>query len=102
MTFRARLLLAFALATIIPLAMLMFGVRRKLTERLVAQKEQRIEALRQVAAQDIGREARSIASRLATLAATPANAPTCSTGPATQCAPPASTCSSCRTAPGES
>jgi signal transduction histidine kinase len=69
-TFRARLLFAFALATVIPLAMLAFGVRRKLTERLVAQKDQRIEALRQIAAQDIAREARSIASRLATLAAT--------------------------------
>ena len=70
MTFRSRLLLAFALATIIPLAMLAFGVRRQLTQRLVAQHDERIEALRQVAAQDIAREARSIASRLATLAAT--------------------------------
>ena len=70
MTFRARLLVAFVLATIIPLAMLALGVRRQLTERLVAQKDQRIESLRQVAAQDVAREARSIESRLATLAAT--------------------------------
>jgi signal transduction histidine kinase len=69
-TFRSRLLIAFVLATIIPLAMLALGVRRQLTQRLVAQHDQRIESLRQVASQDVEREARSIASRLATLAAT--------------------------------
>src|SRR5690348_14418883 len=69
-TFRSRLLIAFVLATIIPLAILALGVRRQLTQRLVAQHDQRIESLRQVAGQDVEREARSIASRLATLAAT--------------------------------
>jgi signal transduction histidine kinase len=69
-TFRARLLVAFVLATIIPLAILAFGVRRQLGERLVAQHETRVEGLRQVAAQDVARESRSIASRLATLVAT--------------------------------
>jgi len=69
MTFRSRLLIAFALATVIPLAVLAVGVRRQLTARIVAQHQQRVQGMVQVAAQDVERESRSIASRLATLAA---------------------------------
>jgi len=68
MTFRSRLLIAFALATIVPLAMLGVGVRRQLTARLVAQHQQRVEGMARVAAQDVERESASIASRLSTLA----------------------------------
>jgi len=68
MTFRSRLLIAFALATIVPLAMLGVGVRRQLTTRLVAQHQQRVEGMARVAAQDVERESASIASRLSTLA----------------------------------
>ena len=68
MTFRSRLLIAFALATIIPLALLGLGVRRQLTTRLVAQHRQRVEGMARVAAQDVERESASIAARLATLA----------------------------------
>ena len=68
MTFRSRLLIAFALATIVPLAMLGVGVRRQLTARLVAQHQQRVEGMARVAAQDVDRESASIASRLSTLA----------------------------------
>lgn len=50
MSFRSRLLIAFALATIVPLAMLAFGVRRQLTARLVAQHERRVQLLANVAA----------------------------------------------------
>ena len=70
MTFRSRLLIAFALATIVPLAMLGVGVRRQLTTRLVAQHQQRVEGMARVAAQDVDRESASIASRLSTLAGT--------------------------------
>ena len=68
MTFRSRLLVAFAFATILPLALLGFGVRRQLTTRLVAQHQQRVESMAKVAAQDVERESASIAERLATLA----------------------------------
>ena len=70
MTFRSRLLIAFAFATIIPLALLGFGVRRQLTARLVAQHQQRVDGMARVAAQDLERESTSIASRLSTLART--------------------------------
>ena len=70
MTFRSRLLIAFALATIVPLAMLAFGVRRQLTSRLVEQHQQRVQGIAKVAAQDVDRESTSIASRLSTLART--------------------------------
>ena len=70
MTFRSRLLIAFALATVVPLAMLGVGVRRQLTARLVAQHQQRVDGMAQVAAQDVERESASIASRLSTLAGT--------------------------------
>ncbi len=68
MTFRFRLLIAFAIATVVPLAMLGVGVRRQLTARLVAQHQQRVEGMARVAAQDVDRESASIASRLSTLA----------------------------------
>jgi len=67
-SFRSRLLAAFALATIIPLALLAFGVRRQLTTRLVAQHERRVQGLARVAGQDLERESASIAARLSSLA----------------------------------
>jgi signal transduction histidine kinase len=70
MTFRSRLLIAFALATVVPLAMLGVGVRRQLTARLVAQHQQRVDGMAQVSAQDVERESASIASRISTLAGT--------------------------------
>lgn len=68
MTFRSRLLIAFTLGTVVPLALLAYGVRRKLTSRLVAQHQQRVDGIARVAAQDVARESASIASRLSTLA----------------------------------
>jgi len=68
MTFRSRLLIAFALAAVLPLGMLGVGVRRQLTARLVAQHQQRVEGMARVAGQDVERESASIASRLSTLA----------------------------------
>ena len=67
MSFRSRLLIAFALATIVPLGLLAFGVRRQLTTRLVAQHQQRIQGLARVVAQDVDRESASIAARLASI-----------------------------------
>jgi hypothetical protein len=60
--------MAFAIATVIPLAVLAFGVRRQLTTRLVAQHERRVQGLARVAGQDLERESASIAARLSSLA----------------------------------
>lgn len=67
MSFRSRLLIAFALATIIPLGLLAFGVRRQLTTRVVAQHERRVRGLARVVEQDVARESASIAARLASI-----------------------------------
>jgi signal transduction histidine kinase len=67
-TFRARLLVAFTAATLLPLGILAFGVRRQVEDRLTAQYRRRADALARVAAEDLARESASIASRLSTLA----------------------------------
>lgn len=69
MTFRARLLLAFTLATLVPLGLLAAGVHRQLGERLVRQYERRVERQIRIAEQDLARESAEIAARLATLVA---------------------------------
>ena len=68
MSFRSRLLIAFALATIIPLGLLAFGVRRQVTARLVAQHERRVQGLARVVEEDLARESASIGTRLASIA----------------------------------
>ena len=67
MSFRSRLLIAFALAAIIPLGLLAYGVRRQLTARLVTQHTQRVEGLARVVERDLQRESASIAARLASI-----------------------------------
>jgi len=67
-SFRSRLLIAFALATILPLGLLAFGVRRQLTARLVAQHERRVHGLARVVEDDLAREGASIGARLGSIA----------------------------------
>ena len=67
MSFRSRLLIAFLLASAIPLVFLAIGVRRQLDARIVAQYERRVRGLAQIVEQDIDREGASIAARLASL-----------------------------------
>jgi signal transduction histidine kinase len=67
MTFRSRLLLAFAAAALLPLLLLAGGVRRQLESRLAAQYGRRVDALASIVTDDVARESASIASRLATL-----------------------------------
>jgi len=67
-SFRSRLLIAFALAAIIPLGLLAYGVRRQLTARLVTQHEQRVQALARVVERDLQRESASVATRLGSIA----------------------------------
>lgn len=68
MSFRTRLLLAFAAAMLLSLTLLAFGIRRQLTARLVAQHERRVQTLAQVAMQDLGRDNADISARLESLA----------------------------------
>jgi signal transduction histidine kinase len=73
MSFRTRLLLAFAAATLLSLVVFAFGVRRQLTTRLVAQHQRRVETLAHVAIQDLSRENAAVSARLQSLAHSLAN-----------------------------
>ncbi len=68
MTFRSRLLLAFAAAALLPLLLLAGGIRRQLESRLAAQYGRRVDALASIVTEDVARESASIAARLATVA----------------------------------
>ena len=67
MSFRTRLLLAFAAATLLSLTLLAVGIRRQVTTRLTAQHERRVDALAQVAMQDLARQNADVAARLHSL-----------------------------------
>jgi signal transduction histidine kinase len=69
MTFRSRLLLAFAAATLVPLVLLALGVRRQISTRLTAQDERRVHELAQVAMEDLQRESAAIDGKLRSLTA---------------------------------
>ena len=56
MSFRARLLFAFAITTLLSLSLFAVGVRRQLTARLATQNERRVQTLARVAIQDLSRE----------------------------------------------
>lgn len=67
MSFRTRLLIAFAVATLVSLTVLGVGVRRQLTTRLVAEHQARVESLARAAIQDLQRQNATIGTRLTTL-----------------------------------
>ena len=69
MSFRTRLLLAFAAAMLLSLTLLAVGIRRQVTARLTAQHERRVDALAQVAVQDLARQNADVAARLHSLIA---------------------------------
>jgi signal transduction histidine kinase len=69
MSFRGKLLLAFAAATLLSLSLLALGVRQQVTARVTAQHEQRVEALARIAMQDLARENTDISTRLHSLVA---------------------------------
>lgn len=68
MTFRHRLLVAFAAATLVPLTVLAIGVRRQLERRVTSQYRLRLASEATTAAQDLERTGNSIAARLSALA----------------------------------
>lgn len=67
MSFRSRLFLALALAALLPLALLAFGVRREMTRRLTAENVRRGDAAVAALRDDLARESASTAARLAAL-----------------------------------
>jgi signal transduction histidine kinase len=68
MSFRAKLLVAFAAATLLSISLLAIGVRQQVTTRLVAQHQRTVDALARVAVQDLSRENAAVSARLASLA----------------------------------
>ena len=69
MSFRARLFVALALAALLPLSALAFGVRREMTRRLTAENIRRGDAAVAALRDDLARESATVAARLATLTA---------------------------------
>jgi signal transduction histidine kinase len=68
-SFRARLFLALALAALLPLSALAFGVRREMTRRLTAENTRRGDAAVATLRDDLARASAEVAARLATLTA---------------------------------
>lgn len=67
MTFRTRLLAAFGVVVLVPLAVFGLGIRREMSRRVTAEYERRVAALGAVIRADLDRESDRIASRLAAL-----------------------------------
>jgi len=68
MTFRTRLLLAFLFVVIVPLTVVGLAVRRRVSDALTAQYEERVSALVSVIERDIRRQDQIVAERLAAIA----------------------------------
>src|SRR5882672_5911203 len=67
MSLRTRMLLAFGVAVLIPLALLAFGLRHEMNDRLSKEYQVRVDAVVQVIREDLQRESAGISERLASL-----------------------------------
>jgi signal transduction histidine kinase len=67
MILRTRMLLAFGVVVLIPLALLAFGIRYEMTNRLKAQYQVRVDTVVEVIREDLRRESDGIAERLVSL-----------------------------------
>jgi two-component system nitrogen regulation sensor histidine kinase NtrY len=67
MSLRTRLLVAFAVVVVIPIALLAFGLRQEMTGRLSAEYQLRVDRVVEVIREDLARESAAIAERLASL-----------------------------------
>ncbi|NOT28458.1 MAG: hypothetical protein HOP16_20445 [Acidobacteria bacterium] len=67
MSLRTRLLLAFAVIVLIPIALLAFGLRQEMTRRLSQEYQLRVNTVVEVVRDDLGRESAAIADRLASI-----------------------------------
>jgi two-component system nitrogen regulation sensor histidine kinase NtrY len=66
-TFRSRMLVAFLIAVLVPLILLVLFVRNEMTRRLTAQYERRVRSLVEVIEEDLDDESDKIAASLAVL-----------------------------------
>jgi signal transduction histidine kinase len=69
MSFRGRLFLAFAVAVLLPLAVLAWGVRREVERRLTLESRRRVDAAAAALGTELAATTASVAERLAALAA---------------------------------
>src|SRR2546430_7988852 len=69
MTFRTRVLLAFAPVVLVPLLVFGIGVRRAVRDRPAAQYQRRVDALVAVIEEDLTQRSRSVGDRLGALTA---------------------------------
>lgn len=67
MSHRTRLLLAFAVVVVIPIALLAFGLRQEMITRLSEEYQLRVDRVVEVIREDLERESTGIAERLASL-----------------------------------
>ena len=67
MSLRTRLLLAFAVIVVIPIALLAFGLRQEMTRRLSQEYQLRVDSVVEVIRDDLTRESAGIAQRLAAI-----------------------------------
>ena len=67
MTLRTRILVAFGVAVLIPLALLAFGLRQEMNDRLTKEYQIRVDNVVQVIREDLHRESAGISERLASL-----------------------------------
>jgi signal transduction histidine kinase len=67
MSLRTRLLLAFAVVVLIPIAVLAFGLRQEMTRRLSGEYQLRVDTVVDVIREDLDRESAGIADRLSSL-----------------------------------
>ena len=67
MSLRTRLLLAFALVVLVPIALLAFGLRQEMTRRLTDEYQLRVDSVVAVIREDLGRESAGIDDRLSSL-----------------------------------
>jgi two-component system, NtrC family, nitrogen regulation sensor histidine kinase NtrY len=67
MSLRTRLLIAFAIVVLIPIALLAFGLRQEMTRRLSDEYQLRVDTVVSIIREDLTRESAGISDRLASL-----------------------------------
>ena len=67
MSLRARLIIAFGIVVLIPVALLAFGLRQDMNRRLAAEYQVRVDEVVAIIREDLARESAAIAERLASL-----------------------------------
>jgi signal transduction histidine kinase len=67
MSLRTRLLIAFAVVVLIPIALLAFGLRQEMTRRLTDEYQLRVDSVIGIIREDLGRESAGIDDRLTSL-----------------------------------